>query len=88
MIVARGRLNVFWDIEPESDPQIARDPAAIRDHVLRRLKPGSIVLLRVMYASGEPSRRALPAILATLKARGYPFVTVRSSCRHEERAER
>ena len=75
-LAQHDRLNVFWDIEPESDPRIAGDATAIRDHVLRRVKPGSIVLFHVMYASGGPSRRALPDILATLKRRGYRFVTV------------
>jgi peptidoglycan/xylan/chitin deacetylase (PgdA/CDA1 family) len=75
-LAQHDRLNVFWDIETESDPRVARDAAAIRDHVLRRVKPGSIVLFHVMYASGGPSRRALPDILATLKRRGYRFVTV------------
>lgn len=75
-LAQHDRLNVFWDVEPESDRRIAREPAAIRDHVLARVRPGSIVLLHVMYAGNEPSRRALPEIIESLKARGYRFVTV------------
>ncbi|MFZ2490286.1 MAG: polysaccharide deacetylase family protein [Thermoanaerobaculia bacterium] len=75
-LARHDRLNVFWDVDPESNRKIARDPDAIRNHVLARVKPGSIVLLHPMYATGEPSRRALPEIIDTLQARGYRFVTV------------
>lgn len=40
------------------------------------MRPGSIVLMHVMYEAREPSREALPRILERLAADGYRFVTV------------
>jgi peptidoglycan/xylan/chitin deacetylase (PgdA/CDA1 family) len=71
-----GRRTVLWDVEPESYPEVARSAEAIAAHVLERVRPGSIVLLHVMYPSREASRRAVPLIVGGLRARGYRFVTV------------
>jgi len=71
-----GRTTVLWDVEPESYREIARSAERIAAHVLERVRPGSIVLLHVMYSSGEESRRALPMIVGGLRSRGYRFVTV------------
>ena len=71
-----GRKNIFWDVEPESYPAIAGDSARIVEHVLENTRPGSIILMHVMTRHYEPSLRAVPQILADLKARGYRFVTV------------
>lgn len=71
-----GRLNVFWDLEPESDGAIASEPRSIAAHVIERAEPGSIVLLHVMYPSRKASRDALPLILEGLRRRGFQFVTV------------
>lgn len=70
------RTSVTWDVEPESDPAIANDPDAIVADVLERARPGSIVLLHLMYASREASREALPRIIEGLRAKGYTLVTV------------
>lgn len=48
----------------------------IAAHVLERARPGSIILLHVMFRSRAESRRAVPAIVHGLRARGYRFVTV------------
>lgn len=71
-----GRTSILWDIEPESDPAVAASPEQMVAHVLARVQPGSIILLHVMYPSRETSRRALPAILVALQARGYEIVPV------------
>jgi len=71
-----GRVTVTWDVEPESFPEVAGDSAATVRHVLERVRPGSIILLHPWYRSGEGTRRAVPAIVAGLRARGYRFVTV------------
>ena len=56
----------------------------ITAHVVERVRPGSIVLLHVMYPSRAESRRALPMIVTELRARGYRFVTVQELlARHE-----
>jgi peptidoglycan-N-acetylglucosamine deacetylase len=77
-----GRTNVSWDVEPDSDPEIARDSARIVEHVLENVRPGSIVLLHVMTRHYEPSRSAVPEIVRGLKARGYELVTVSELLAH------
>lgn len=71
-----GRTTVLWDVEPESYPDVAKDAGKITQHVLERSRPGSIILLHVMFPGGEETRRALPGIIRGLKEQGYRFVTV------------
>lgn len=71
-----GRNDIFWDVAPEGDRQVAADDARIAAYVLERVRPGSIVLLHLMYRSRAESREALPAIIQGLKAEGYRFVTI------------
>ena len=71
-----GRRTVLWDVEPESDSEVAQSAARIASHVIERVRPGSIILLHVMYPRREESRRALPLIVSGLRKRGYRFVTV------------
>ena len=71
-----GRLDIIDDVEPESDPAIARSAAEIAERVLEQARPGSIILLHVMYPSREATRQALPEIIRGLKEKGYRFVTV------------
>jgi peptidoglycan/xylan/chitin deacetylase (PgdA/CDA1 family) len=75
-LAKHDRLTIAWDVEPESHDDIAADPAKIAAHVLEKTRPGSIIILHVMYPSRETSRAALPAVIDGLKARGYSFVTV------------
>ena len=44
--------------------------------VLDQARPGSIILLHVMYGSRAESRAAMPGIIDGLQARGYRFVTI------------
>lgn len=60
------RINVLWDVEPESDPEVGRDSARIVRHVLENVRPGPIVLLHVMTRTREPSRAAVPGIVREL----------------------
>ena len=71
-----GRIHVTWDVEPESVPEIDADAALITAHVLERVRPGSIVLLHPWYRNRNRTRQAIPAIVESLRARGYEFVTV------------
>ncbi len=75
-LASTGRKTISWDVEPESYRDIATDADQIVAHVLQETRPGSIILLHVMYKSREQSRAALPAIIQGLKAKGYRFVTV------------
>lgn len=71
-----GRRTVLWDVEPESYREVAVSAERIAAHVVDRVRPGSIVLLHVMYPSRVESQRALGLIVTGLRARGYRFVTV------------
>lgn len=71
-----NRLTVMWDLEPESDAALAKNAEAMAQYVVVNAKPGSIILLHVMYQSRQSSRDALPLIIAGLQQQGYRFVTV------------
>lgn len=68
------RISVTWDVEPDS----ATDPGtdAIVKDTVNTVRPGSIILLHVMYGSRAASRAAIPRIVDELRSAGYRFVTV------------
>jgi peptidoglycan/xylan/chitin deacetylase (PgdA/CDA1 family) len=68
--------TVTWDIEPDSLPDVASDPQKIVDHVLNNTESGSIILLHVMYGSGENALNSIPGIVNGLREKGFEFVTV------------
>ena len=48
----------------------------IASSLLEQVKPGSIVLLDVMFQSRKNSLVSVPLVIKALKERGYKFVTV------------
>lgn len=72
----RGMTTVTWDVEPDSYPDVASSPESITQYVLDNAKSGSIILLHVMYESGENSLEAIPGIVDGLKGNGCEFVTI------------
>ena len=70
------RTTIMWDIEPESNPAVAQNADSIVAQVLEKARPGSIILLHVMYPSRQESLRSVEGIVRGLKARGYRFATV------------
>ncbi len=71
-----GRTTIMWDLEPDSHAEIAGEASRIVDHVVANARPGSIILLHVMYESRSESMKAVPGIIDGLRARGYTFVTI------------
>lgn len=71
-----GTTTILWDIEPESFGAVASDPVRIREHVLERVSPGSIVLLHPFFESRRATLSALPGLIEELQAMGYRLVTV------------
>ena len=69
------RKSVTWDVEPESYPDIAADADKITEHVLSKTRPGSIIILHVMYPNRRESMKAVKKIVEGLKAQGYSFKT-------------
>ncbi|RHW17117.1 polysaccharide deacetylase [Sphingomonas gilva] len=80
-----GLRMITWDVE--DPPGSVSDPAAYADHIMRGVRPGSIILMHPMYASGRTAREALPLILTRLRAAGYRVVTVRELLEVEAREE-
>jgi peptidoglycan/xylan/chitin deacetylase (PgdA/CDA1 family) len=71
-----GRTTIMWDVEPESYPDVAANAEGITAHVLERVRPGSIVLMHLMYDGRATCREALPLVIDGLRRRGYRVVTV------------
>ncbi|HET9986126.1 MAG TPA: polysaccharide deacetylase family protein [Longimicrobiales bacterium] len=82
-----GRKDIMWDLEPDSYPEIARDSARIVEYVERRARPGSILLLHLFGRSHEAGRKALPAVIDRLRARGYRLTTVDELLAHAARTD-
>lgn len=68
--------TVTWDVAPDSDRAISQDSQRIVDETLASVRPGSIILLHVMYPSRQASLAAVPGIIQGLRAKGYEIVTV------------
>lgn len=71
-----GRKTITWDVAPDSDDRHAGDAAAITRRVVEGARPGSIILLHVMYPNRAESLKAVPGIVEALGREGYSFVTV------------
>ena len=71
-----GRKSITWDVEPESYPEIDADADKIAQHVLAQTRPGSIIILHVMYPNRRESMKAVKKIVEGLKAQGYSFKTM------------
>jgi chitin deacetylase len=71
-----NRKTIMCDIEPDSYPEVAADADKIVEYVANRVRPGSIILLHVMYKSREQSLRAVGGIIDRLQGEGYQFRTV------------
>jgi chitin deacetylase len=75
-LAKNARKTITWDVEPESYPEIDADSNRIVQHVLANIRPGSIILLHVMYESRGESRKSVRRIISGLKREGYSFKTV------------
>lgn len=64
---------IMWDVE---DPRGATTPEAYVEGILSQARPGSIILMHVMYRSNRVARDALPLVVRGLTARGFRIVTV------------
>ena len=69
-----GRKTIMWDVEPDS--KTASDSRTIIEETRTRVRPGSIILLHVMYSTRQQSLKAVKGIIESLKQEGYRFVTV------------
>lgn len=71
-----NRKNITFDVEPESYKEVDGNAERITEHVLANSRPGSIILLHVMYPNRRESLRAVRGVIRGLKERGFAFKTV------------
>jgi peptidoglycan/xylan/chitin deacetylase (PgdA/CDA1 family) len=71
---SQGIPTIMWDIEPDSQEELAGSADRMVEHVLGRVRPGSIILLHAM--NHRPSLDAVEPLLVRLAQQGYRFVTV------------
>ncbi|ERN53789.1 polysaccharide deacetylase family protein [Alkalihalophilus marmarensis] len=79
----QDKNTIYMNIEPDSDPEIADDANEMVNHVVEHIKPGSIILLHVMYESRRESLDSVEGIITSLKEEGYTFVTISELLRYE-----
>lgn len=70
------RISVTWDLAPENFPALLADQQKLIAYTVQQAKPGSIILLHVMYPQRAQTLAAVPDIIRGLKQRGFRFVTV------------
>jgi peptidoglycan/xylan/chitin deacetylase (PgdA/CDA1 family) len=70
------RKTVTWDVEPDSYPDIASDSDKIAQYVLAKARPGSIIILHVMYKRRAESMKSVKKVIDGLREKGYSFKTV------------
>ncbi|MBP7572205.1 MAG: polysaccharide deacetylase family protein [Acidobacteria bacterium] len=75
-LARNGRVNVFWDVDADSTSRFTASPEQLASHVVGSARPGSVVLMHVMYDGRQVSRDALPLIIRGLRGRGFELVTV------------
>ncbi|TCP69592.1 polysaccharide deacetylase family protein [Baia soyae] len=71
-----NRKTIMWDIEPDSYADIGSNSDKIVQHVKENVKPGSIILLHVMYKNREESLKSIKGVVESLRKQGYTFKTV------------
>lgn len=71
-----GMTTVMWDLEPNSFPEVNVSAEGITRYVVDNAKPGSIILLHIMYDKEGHSLGAISGIVSGLEEKGYSFVTV------------
>lgn len=70
----RGLLAIQWDVS-SGDPWAPITTKQIVSSVMKRVKPGSIVLFHA-NGRGHKTEEAVPLLVEKLRAQGYEFVTV------------
>lgn len=70
----RGLLAIQWDLST-GDPSPQQSARAIADAMVKRAKPGSIIIAHA-NGRGFHTSEALPMAIPKLRAKGFEFVTV------------
>jgi len=75
-LASRDITSVTWDVAPDSVLPLNASPEDIARNAVANIRPGSIILMHVMFESRRNSMAAVPEIILALKQKGYRFVTV------------
>ena len=67
-----GYKMVMIDVEEPT----TSDPRAYAEQIVRDARPGSILLMHLMYRANGTARAALPLVIEGLQARGFKVVSV------------
>lgn len=73
LAAAEGYRCIYWTTDSWDSVKKGIRPQEIEERVLRKARPGSIVL---MHCGSQATADALPDIIRSLKADGYEIVTV------------
>lgn len=85
LLSQRNKRTIYMDVEPDSHSGVAENPRAITEHVLARVKPGSIILLHAETSSRKAPRAAVVGIIDGLQSQGFQLVTVRQLLQRHQR---
>lgn len=83
-LAEHGTVSITWDVAPETWDETTQAKEEIVQSVLKGVRPGSIVLLHVMFEGREHTMAAVPDIISGLREQGYRFVTVSELLRLRE----
>ena len=72
----QGITTVTWDVNPDDELSLSSNPDEIASYIVNRSKPGSIILLHVIFDSRKTALQAVPITIQSIKAQGFRFVTI------------
>jgi peptidoglycan/xylan/chitin deacetylase (PgdA/CDA1 family) len=73
---AAARRNGYRIVMIDVEEPTTEDPRIYAEMIVREARPGSILLMHLMYRGNRTAREALPLVLDGLAARGLRVVTV------------
>lgn len=73
---AAARRHGYRIVMIDVEEPLGEDPRVYADRVVREAKPGSILLMHLMYRANGTAREALPLVVRGLRARGFRIVPV------------
>jgi peptidoglycan/xylan/chitin deacetylase (PgdA/CDA1 family) len=69
----QGYRIIMWDVE---DPADTKDAQAYATRIVSQARPGSIILMHIMYDSNGVARAALPLVIEGLRTKNFKITTV------------
>lgn len=73
---AAARRHGYRIVMIDVEEPLVEDPRVYAERVVREAKPGSILLMHLMYRANGTAREALPLVIRGLQQRGFRIVPV------------